>query len=234
MTEVYLSRLKIDVRRPAAKHALSDLGEIHRLIMAAFPGDSGPEPRAAHGVLWRLEEGNLGTGPSLLVQSTTRPEWSRLPNIYPDLEPPEIREIGQLLARIEPAARLRFRLVANPTRKVGTKSGPDGSRRNGRRVPLNEEAELLEWLIRKARDAGIDVGSGPSEATTSVVIRRLGDRKGKHGAGGHAPGDRLTMRAVEFEGVLTVIEPDLFRAAMVAGVGTGKAFGHGLLTVARA
>lgn len=235
MDELYLSRLRIDVRRPAARLAVADLGEIHRLVMAAFPDGSGPEPRAAHGVLWRLEEGRLGAGPSLLVQSTTRPDWAGLPDIFPDGAPPEIREIGQFLALIQPTARLRFRLVANPTHKIDTKSGPDGARRNGRRVPLRDDAEVLDWLIRKAGGAGFSVGFDPTEAASSVVVRRLGDGHGTRcRVGDNGPGGRLTMRAVSFEGVLTVVDPDRFGAAMVAGIGSGKAFGHGLLTVARA
>jgi CRISPR system Cascade subunit CasE len=230
MAELYLSRLWIDARRPGGRTAIADLGEIHRLVMRAFPADSGAEPRATHGVLWRLDEGRLGAGPSLLVQSTTRPDWSRLPDIYPVGEPPEFREVSTLLARIEPGRRLRFRLVANPTRKVDTKSGPDGARRHGRRVPLHDDADVLEWLIRKGAEAGFSVGAGPVEAASSVVVQRLGDSHGTR-RGGDQPRARLTLRSVAFEGVLTVLDVDRLRAAITAGLGSGKAYGHGLLTV---
>ena len=44
----------------------------------------------------------------------------------------------------------------------------------------------------------------------------------------------LELFSVQFDGVLQVVEPALFVHAIAAGIGSGKAFGFGLLSVARA
>ena len=44
---------------------------------------------------------------------------------------------------------------------------------------------------------------------------------------------RVTLGCCEYEGVLEVTDADLFRAALTEGIGRGKAYGLGLLTVMR-
>jgi CRISPR system Cascade subunit CasE len=45
---------------------------------------------------------------------------------------------------------------------------------------------------------------------------------------------RLSLLSVLFEGVLEVTDPDAFHDTLVQGIGSGKAFGFGLLSLARA
>lgn len=42
------------------------------------------------------------------------------------------------------------------------------------------------------------------------------------------------LRSVLYEGVLKVTGPDLFRQTLIHGIGSGKAYGFGLLSVAPA
>jgi CRISPR system Cascade subunit CasE len=56
------------------------------------------------------------------------------------------------------------------------------------------------------------------------VIPEGRDRNGK-------PGHAGEFLAVRFEGVLAVTDPEVFRATVAAGIGSGKAFGFGLLSV---
>jgi CRISPR system Cascade subunit CasE len=44
---------------------------------------------------------------------------------------------------------------------------------------------------------------------------------------------RMTFQSVRFEGLLTVIDPERFCQTLAAGIGSAKAFGFGLLSVAR-
>ena len=50
----------------------------------------------------------------------------------------------------------------------------------------------------------------------------------------HGLGRPVTLLSVTYEGVLEVTDPVLFRETLTAGIGRGKAYGQGLLTVARA
>ena len=43
----------------------------------------------------------------------------------------------------------------------------------------------------------------------------------------------VALLSVTFDGILTVADPELFRKALVSGIGRGKAYGNGLLTITR-
>ncbi len=116
-------------------------------------------------------------------------------------------------------ARYRFSLLANPTRKLRAEN-PDGTRKkNGRRAPIVQRAELIAWLQRKAEAGGFSV-----EVDSLRTIPR-----GREFF--HKPGANGTHTAVEFQGELTVRDAAQFRATIAAGIGSAKAFGFGLLAL---
>ena len=80
----------------------------------------------------------------IVVQSGVEPDWGYAFHNARHL-PAAPWEVKQFHHRFAEGQHLRFRLVANPTRKIDTKSGPDGRRRHGRRVPVRID-ELYEWL----------------------------------------------------------------------------------------
>jgi len=159
---MYLSRLVLNARSRVVRRDLADCQSLHRTVLAAFPSKSDDVgARKEFGVLHRLEPSRRGIAPVLLVQTVEAPNWSRLPPEY--LAPsatstnPAIVPLRSFLDSLHPGERLRFRLRANPTKKVDTKSGPNGERRNGRRVKLKTEAEQVAWLRRKAAEASFEV-----------------------------------------------------------------------------
>ncbi len=44
---------------------------------------------------------------------------------------------------------------------------------------------------------------------------------------------QVTLSTAQFDGVLTVVDADRLREALTAGIGRGKAYGCGLMTLAR-
>lgn len=217
---MYLTRLRLDPASPAVQRDLRDPQELHRTVMSAFPNqeEAGVEARAFFSVLHRLEF-DRRTGQVLLyVQSKAAPDWSSLPSGY-DLAEAGVKPVGGLYDRIGVGQVLRFRLRANPTRKVDTKSGPDGVRRNGRRVPLNGVEAQVVWLARKAEQHGFTLVQATVAATGTT--ERV-----------HSYTTGRTFQGVLYEGRLVVRDPERFREALAGGVGPGKAFGFGLLTVA--
>jgi CRISPR system Cascade subunit CasE len=115
--------------------------------------------------------------------------------------------------------RLVFRLLANTTRKIATKSAEDGTKRNGRRVPVRGDDARMQWLARHAVAAGFRI-----EDARVVEEPRSG--------GPHA-GARVTFEGARFDGVLTVTDAPTFHAAIRKGLGPAKAFGFGLLSLRR-
>jgi len=219
-----LSRLFLNpVSRDVAR-AQSDSQALHRRVMEMFGTADGPA-RAAHGVLFRLEASERDGTLVLLVQSRDAPSLDRLPDHFLDPraggDASATTDLAPLVGRLLAGSRFRFRLRANPTRRIDTKSAPDGARRNGRRVPLRTPDARIAWLERKLSLAGFAlVGGGEG-----CLMSPDGLQRGKRGDG------RLTHEGVVYEGIVSVVDPGLARAALEHGVGPAKAYGFGLLSL---
>jgi CRISPR system Cascade subunit CasE len=195
--------------------------------MSAFPATEHAErSRETFAVLHRVDV-HWRTGElQLLVQSNVPPRWDLPPRYLtevPDGLSVVCKPVHEAYAAIAAGGRYVFRLRANPTRKIHPDRESVGPRDNGRRVDLRSDEERLAWLGRKGQDHGFVVVS-----TLSTVSKTSGwgDR-----AGG---GRRLTFAAVVFDGLLEVRDPDRFRLALRDGIGSAKAFGFGLLSLAKA
>jgi CRISPR system Cascade subunit CasE len=230
---IYLSRLMPNIRSREARRDLADCAGMHRTLMSAFPDglSSNGAARCEAGLLYRIE--SIDKALVLLVQSALPPAWTHLPASWlnPGSEP-KVKEIAESLGRIEPGSVLRFKLVANPTRKIGTKTGADGRKNNGKRVELRSEEEWLAWLERKAGQSGFRLKAVRAAAHVPDVrsgreLRATGLEKRTDGSP-----SRLTFYGVAFEGRLEVVDTALFHAALQAGIGSGKAYGYGLLSLA--
>jgi len=203
--------------------------EMHRSLLRAFPDGLGEGARAKVGLLYRVDVGRDG-GALLVVQSSVEPDFARLPEGYfvgaEDerlfslgwSENPRVESFDP--SQVTQGSRMLFRLRANVTKVVDTKTRADGTPSNGRRVPLRGDEACLGWLARKAKAAGF-----------VVVDVRLQDERGPDTG---KRGDKtLTFAGVRFDGILEVVDVEAFRAAVVAGIGPAKAFGFGLLSVAK-
>jgi CRISPR system Cascade subunit CasE len=224
-----LSRLKLDLRSSAVARDLLDCQQMHRTILSAFPQASGAA-RREFGVLFRVELA-CGGDVVVLIQSRLVPDFAQLPEGYV-LRAPESKEISAVYASLEAGMQLRFRLRANPTRKIETRSTAPGVRRNGRRVELHSDAERLRWLDRKAASAGFAVLSarccaGGAGCGGAAAGRLRGVRMSAQGERGV-----VTFGSVLFEGALEILDLPAFRAAIETGIGGAKAYGFGLLSLA--
>ncbi len=159
-------------------------------------------------LLWRLEVSRYGESPRLLVQTLQKPGWSRIllqeEEPYGELAPDSPKEVRLELER---GQRLRFRLYANPT-----------VARNGRRLGLYREEEQLRWLSDRMRRRGAVV--------RSAIVSRKGKIRLKK------EGRTIVLASAQFDGVLEVIDPGNLVKAVELGIGHGKAFGFGLLSLA--
>jgi CRISPR system Cascade subunit CasE len=207
---------------------------MHRTLMRAFPNAVAGGPGR---VFFRVDIGRTGEA-KLLVQSDRRPDWSTLPCRYLLCEA-EWKEFEPEFVRGQP---LVFRLRANPT--VCRKREGE---RDGRRVGLLNEKDQTDWLLRKARAGGFGVSSvvivpegfrrsRKCDRRTRAAVQRhaggLEEPTARPGFAG-ARGREITHFAVRFDGLLTVVDPGVFARTMAEGLGPGKAFGFGLLSVAR-
>jgi len=222
---VILSRLFLNPRSRDVQRALGDSHAMHARVMSMFPVTDSPSPRAELAVLYRLERSEGADALTLLVQSKMPPDATRLPTGFLDPRAGQdafsSKELGPLLEGLSIGSRLRFRLRANATRKIDTKSEPGGKRRNGRRVPVRGEEARLHWLTRHLAASGLRLAG-------SSIQRPEGTARG------HASGTARMHDAHVFEGIVEVVDVDLARRAVRSGVGPAKAYGFGLLSLARA
>ena len=111
--------------------------------------------------------------------------------------------------------------MANPTRKIATKSGPDGTRRNGKRVPVHTD-QLFSWLSSKSEYSGFKV----AEETTAIQPGYAYFRKSR-------TDDKETarLRSVRYDGLLEVSDREKFRETLSTGLGPSKSMGFGLLSI---
>jgi CRISPR system Cascade subunit CasE len=219
-----LSRLVLNPHSRDVQRALGDSHAMHVRVMAMFPEAAGTSPRAAHGILHRLDRVEGRDTLILLVQSREPPDCARLPQGFldPALGPDAFatRALAPVLAAIEAGTHFRFRLRANTTRRIDTKSGPDGTRRQGRRVPVRGDDGRQSWLESRLGAHGFRL-VGPSEQ------RAEGKTTGRGG------GTTRTHEGCLFDGIIEVVDAELARRAVTDGIGPAKAYGFGLLSLAR-
>jgi CRISPR system Cascade subunit CasE len=211
---MYLSRLVLDRRSRYVRMDLARPYEMHRTLMHAFPDDL---TEGVERVLYRLETHPQTGVPTLLVQSKLAPQWTQLPPGYllagQEQPNPQVKEIH---LSFQPGQLLAFRLLANPTKRL-SKSLPQG-REESKRVGLYKPDEQLAWLLRKGEAHGFQVVSAvPNQQAAMKDRQRL-----------------LEFLGVQFDGLLTVIDPARLSDAVSNGIGSAKAFGCGLLSLAPA
>jgi CRISPR system Cascade subunit CasE len=230
---MYLSRLVLNPRDRQVRQDLADCQGLHRTLLCAFPdgtaGD-GAGARARCGLLFRTEQDARTGEVRVLVQSRIEPNWGRLPAGY--VQSWACKEIGGSVAGITAGQRLRFRLRANPTRRIGRVRHPGDEQLLGKRVELAREADQLDWLARKGAVGGfrlLTVRARPDVLQVQAAPEGKVTGWRQRDGGTH----RLTFGAVLFEGELEVTDAMAFRAALERGIGSGKAYGFGLLSIAR-
>lgn len=220
---MFLTKLTVNHRSPAFLRDIADVHDMHRTVMSGYP-DSPPIAtyRHAHGVLWRVD--TLPGGQVIqYVQSHTLPDWTRLPEGML-LRPAEVRPLQPVLDAIKPGRTFSFRLMANPTRCIRADDGTD----RGKRVPLRQAAQHVEWLIRKGEQHGFVIPTsrqGTPDVTARQAPTLVGKRRERHG---------ITIEPVRYDGHLIVTDPAAFTAALLTGIGRAKAYGCGLLSLAPA
>lgn len=202
---MHLSRLRLDPRSQQVRRDLASPYDMHRTLTRCFSeGDASAPSR----FLWRIEPAMNWTEAVVLLQSEAAGNWDCIGSLRGYLKArPESRRLA-LDSLLQTSARYRFRLFANPT-----------VTREGRRYGLVSEGAQLDWLGRQAGKHGFTVEEALVTASDMVNARK---------------GDMLiSLQRACFEGCLRVVDTDALERAVRLGVGPGKAFGFGLLSLAR-
>ena len=219
---MHMSRIKLDVGRVQTMKALASPQVMHAIIEGCFDGYRLPN-QSKHDstrdetmrILWRLD--SLGGCLYLLIISEQVPDFTGLSSqLCTPAETGQTRDYGAFLSTIKNGQRLRFRFRANPVHSVPIAKGE-----RGKVTPHVSEFHKREWLVKKAERCGFAL-----EANEFAIVetRRQRFRKEKSR-------NFVELSCTTFEGVLTVTDAGIFTQALVSGIGRGKAYGCGLMTV---
>lgn len=203
----YLTQIKLNNSRRSTWSILNKLEPLHSLVEKMFPGDVGR-------VLWRMD--NTYEGPILYVLSTEIPDatgiveqfgWPRLD--YRD----QVRtaKMDTFFDDLKTGDRFGFRVAINPVRHNGKL----------RRDTLIVGKRAIDLIKEKLESNGFKVDPD--------LVRQVDESHCQLWKNGK----RLTRVITSFEGIVTIDDAYAAKKALTGGIGRMKAYGAGLLTLAR-
>jgi CRISPR system Cascade subunit CasE len=217
---MYLTHMALNPDRRSTRELMQSPQRMHAAVLSAFvPGTS------EHGrILWRVDNvdrHNL----HLYVVSPVAPSLEAVADQagWPSQPVWRTADYAPFLLGLGAGQRWLFRVRANPIRNARP---PEGGR--GERVPLRGVQEHLTWLTERSTGWGFSVAEGEHGPNIRVTEKRT-ERFRRGGPGGRL----VTLATAAFEGVLEVTDPVRLANALAQGVGAGKAYGCGLMTLAR-
>lgn len=207
---MFLSKLVLNERSTQVHRDLANAHKLHQRIMQGFPDEQKVEsPRQDWQILYRQEpdpQSNL-----ILVQSSQEPDWSKLPSGYL-MDQTDIKPIDISSWQFSSDQPLQFRIKVNPVKR-------DAKTR--KLIPLYKREDHLAWFNRKAEQCGFQISTIDSIPVPNIIGSK-GKGKGK-----------IKIFAVLLQGQLQVRDREKFITAISQGIGKGRSYGCGLISIAK-
>ncbi|MFJ6934777.1 type I-E CRISPR-associated protein Cas6/Cse3/CasE [Streptomyces sp. NPDC101132] len=208
-----LARIRLNLRHRGVHRDLRDATEMHRTLMRLVPDGLGDSPRLRSGLLYRLDVTEHAT--TLLVQAAAPLTPENLPAGYGETD---VKDLSPMFAALRPGLGVRYRITVNPAKRERLPLTQKNKR--GSVVPLTGP-EADQWWVRRAADAGLQLKS---------LLPAPQDPARRHGKN-NPP---LRHSLIRYDGTATVTDAEALSTALLAGIGRGKPYGAGLLTLAPA
>jgi CRISPR system CASCADE complex protein casE len=224
---VFLTKIDLAPERRLARKYLGSPQAMHAVVMGATGGNIGDGPGR---VLWRVDR---GTTTALYILSPLEPDCSQLvAEVGAAGTQARTLDYSPFLASLDAGQLWAFRLAANPSYSASRGPGVRGQRYG--HVTVEQQRQ---WLVERAPRHGFElmpvdhVDDEGSDGAVMVVHRErpVFNRRRSEGEGR----DRVTINRTVYEGVLRITDPESLRRALIAGIGRSKAYGCGLMTLAR-
>lgn len=207
-----LARIRLNPHSRDVQRDLRDATQMHRTVMRMVPDGLGDAPRHKAGLLYRLDE--TDTFSTLLVQAASL-DTARLPAGYGQAD---VKSLAPMFTALRKGLGIRYRIVVNPAKRERLPMEEKGKR--GRIVPL-AGTDADQWWLRRAAEVGLDLHI--LNPTSMEPVRSRGQ---------NTPGMRHSL--LRYDGTASVTDPDALRDHLVRGIGRGKPYGAGLLSLAPA
>lgn len=236
---MYITRLNLDPRNPVIQQWLRNRYRIHQRLWQGIPEEIQRKHESLKGAtppfLYRLE---ISPRLRMLVQSPYSIDWSRV--LEGDKLRSSIRCGPEDTRLLEPERFItagmayRFNLLANPTRKKIFADSPSALKgkahqqrwKKAKKIGVYSEADQLAWLAQRGARGGFQVESAIVTGAETISAAK----GGTHAQAASKSGKIFT---VTFSGVLRISDAEAFMQTYNAGIGSAKAFGCGMLLLAR-
>ena len=212
---MYLTRIPLNQRRAGAQKLLLSREALHAAVESLFPPVLDDTVRGRN--LWRLDR-SADTA-MLYIVSDAKPDPISITEQagWPGAEhPAETVEYSHALSKLAAGQHNFFRTTVNPTRSE-SRPGQRGTQR-----PIHGEDNQVTWLCAKAERAGFTINPD--------TIRVLASGKDTF----PRKGGSVSLQLLTITGLLTITDPEQFSTTLTTGIGRGKAYGAGLITIAAA
>jgi CRISPR system Cascade subunit CasE len=205
---MYMTRIPLDSSNRETMRALYAPNRFHGAVESAFSGERKRR-------LWRIDR--LNGQLYLLLISEEQPDTELLlAQFGSGTQAAQCKCYDDFLNRIASGRQYHFRLTANPTKAIRNENGERGT------VAAHITAGFQkEWLLKQSEKHGFAL----DEDAFNVVQNKW--HKFRKGSTKHS----VSLFSVTYEGILTVADAELFRTVLTHGIGRGKAYGMGMLTV---
>lgn len=208
---MYMACFELDLSAPSVRQSMRDARDMHRSVMRMFPDVEQHNARKEMDVLYRVQ--SLRSGTRLYVVSQIEPKVEDMPKGFKPVAPP--KPLDAALDGMTCGNSYQFDLLAVPSKKLR------GDGKNSKRVFITDAQQRIEWLERKAQQAGFALEWVREDGQAKATV---------YGKDEHPT---VTHTGVRFCGRLRVTDEAAFRKAYIEGIGAEKAYGMGLLLLSK-
>lgn len=234
---MYFSKVLINPELRKSRAMLADPHITHGMATKAVPphlqnSDDGR-------ILWRIDRNDTETALYLVT-----PVQPRLDHIVEQVgwpsAPAQTTDYVRFLDSLTRGQEFAFTVTLNPVKAIKDEQG----RRH--KVPHVSAKHQMQWFLDRVEGWGFRIAnSADDDQDTAVgvesslngipanvnIVRREELRFNRKNS--HAGRDRVVHRVATFEGLLEVADAEQLRHALCHGMGRAKAYGCGLMTLAR-
>ena len=211
---MYMTRMRLNPSKPGTKKAFKCPSLFHGAVENACGLTDDRK-------LWRVDRAKGAH--YLMIVSSREPDLASAAMQFGfpyEVHPWESQQYDDSIRKIKKGSKWHFRLTANPTKSI---SPSDGAKTRGVVRACTEADTQIDWLLRRAEKNGFHVEKEDVKITGT---------KWYQFSKGPAAGHRVSLMSVVYEGTLEITDPILFANALISGIGRGKAYGQGMLTIA--
>lgn len=231
---MYFSRIQLNPQRRKTREALANPQVMHAMVASSAP--PGMQTSEDGRLLWRIDRDSHDI--RLYIASPCVPGLEHIVEQAGwTASPGQTTDYTRFLDRLTRGQEYAFRATLNPVKRQRVANS------RGKVLPFCRETEQIDWLRSRSASWGFELPDIPREfdplspgipddsASPAVKVIRADDRVFRKGSGTNR--QHVTQRQVTFTGRLVVKDPLLMKRSLANGMGRGKAYGCGLMTLAR-